>query len=275
MKKRMILIVVGVLVLVALCAGLPGLTSMFMDKQAQNAPVFNDIHPVEQISDTDTLTMLERLWLYSNGKSVDIKPANATKTEAEIKKCVEAFLSPCRAAGIYQDVTFLYPAVTTKLIYDVDDPSQTMIIWEYYATNFQTTADGQYFGETWAINVIVDDETGKVLSIRVDHHMVDEETGKVIPVQFDHYNVSHSIKDIWERNKKRIEPLEKLYFAQLGWTEQAEAAKASPQNYEYLERDTGVTEMHYTFADSTHGVKINLFVSDADTFRITVEKLKA
>lgn len=273
MKKRMISVIAATVAVAILCAGLPSLSAMLMDKTGENAPVFSDIHPVEQ--DTGEQSVLQKLWLYSNGKSMDIKPANATKTEAEIKKCVEAFLSPCCAAGIYQDVTFLYPAVTTKLIYDVDDPSQTMIVWEYYATNFQTTADGQYFGETWAINVIVDDETGKVLSIQVDHRMVDEETGKVIPVQFDHYNVSHSIKDIWERNKKRIEPLEKLYFAQLGWTEQAEAAKASPQNYEYLERDTGVTEMHYTFADSTRGVKINLFVSGADTFRITVEKLKA
>ena len=60
-----------------------------------------------------------------------------------------------------------------------------------------------------------------------------------------------------------------LYFAQLGLSEAAKAAK-----YEYLERDTGVTEAHYTFADSAHGVKIDFSVSGADAFRIAVEKLK-
>ena len=273
MKKRIFLIIAGVLV--ALCAGLPGFTALLMDKQAQSAPVFNDILPAEQASDRDTLSTLDRLWLYGNGKSVDIKPANATKTEDEIKKCVETFLDPCRAAGIYQGVTFLSPTLTTKLIYNVDDPSQTMIVWEYYATDFQTTADRQLFGETWAINVIVDDETGKVISVQVDHYVVDEETGKVVSVLFDHYNVSYSINELWERNKKRIEPLVDLYFAQLGLQEAAKAAKASPENYEYLERDTGVTETHYTFADSTRGVEISFAVSGADTFRITVKKLKA
>lgn len=268
MKKRMFLIIAGVLV--ALCAGLPGLTALFMDKQAQSTPVFNDIRPAEQASDTDGLSMVDRLWLYCNGKSVAVKPANAIKTEDEIKKCVEAFLEPCCAAGIYQDVTFLYPTVTTKLIYDVDDPSQTMIVWEYCATDFQTGEDSRLFGETWAINVIVDDETGKVISVRVDHCMVDEETGKVVSVQFD-----YSAKDIWERNKKRIEPLMELYFAQLGLLEAAKAAKDSPRNYEYLDRDTGVTEAHYTFADSTHGVKISFAVSGADTIRITVKKPEA
>lgn len=272
MKKRMISVIAATVAVAILCAGLPSLTAILMDKKGENAPVFSNIHPVEQ--ETGAQSVLQRLWLYSSGKSVDIKPANATKTETEIKKCVEAFLYPCRAAGIYQAVTFLNPTVTTKLIYDVDDPSQTIIVWEYYATNFRTAADRQHLGETWAINVIVDDETGKVLSVRVDHHMVDSETGKIIPVQFDQYDVSHSAKDIWERNKKRIEPLMDLYFAQLGWTEQAEAAKASPKNYEYLEQDTGVTEVHYTFADSTRGVKINFAVNGADAFRIAVEKLK-
>ncbi len=258
MKKRIISAIAATVAMAILCAGLPSLTAIFMEKQGKNAPFFNDMHPVEQVSDTDTLPMLEKLWLYDNGKSVNIKPANATKTELEIKKCGEAFLYPCRANGIYQVVTFAHPTMTTNLIYDMDDPSRSMIVWEYYATNFQTTADGQYLGETRTINVIVDDETGKILSVR-----------------FDHYNVSYSTKDIWERNRKRIEPLMDLYFAQLGLLEAAKAVKASPQNYEYLERDTGVTEVHYTFADSTHGVKIIFATSGKDSFQISVEKLKA
>ena len=273
MKKRIVLAIAATVAVALLCAGLPGLTAILMDKKGENTPVFSNIHPAEQ--ETGEQSVLQKLWLHSNGKSVDIKPANATKTEDEIKKCMEAFLNPCCEAGVCRSVTFRNPTLTTKLIYDVNNPSQTMIVWEYQATDFQTAADGQYFGETWLINAIVDDQSGKVISLRVDHYIVDEETGKTVPFQLDYYNMSYSAKEIWEQNKKRIEPLMDLYFAQLGLSEAAKAVKTSPENYEYLERDTGVTEAHYTFADSARGVKINFSVNGADTFRITVEKLKA
>lgn len=258
MKKRVISIVAGAVVLVALCAGLPKLTAMLMDKQAENTPVFNDIRPVEQTTDTDTLSMLDRLWLYGNGKSVDVNGANATKTENEIKKCVETFLYPCRAAGIYQGVTFPSPTLTAKLIYDVDDPSRSMIVWEYYAVKFQTTIDGQQLGEMRTINVIVDDETGKILS-----------------VLFDHYNVSYSQNDIWQRNKKRVEPLAELYFAQLELTELAQAAEASPEKYSFLEEQgENETEVHYILEEPDCGVKLIFAASGLDAFRVSVEKTK-
>ena len=260
MKKRMILLIVATVAVAILCAGLPSLTARLMDKTGENAPFFSNIHPVEQDTDQETgeQSMLEKLRLYGNGKSVDIKPANATKTELEVKKCVEAFLYPCQASGVYQTVTFPSPTLTAKLIYDVDDPSQSMIVWHYYGLKFRTTTDGQQLGEMQTMDVIVDDETGKILS-----------------VTFGHYNVSYSTKDIWERNKKRIEPLEKLYFAQLGLLEAAKAAKASPETYSVHEQqETYETEVHCTIEDSHCSVKLILAAGGKDAFRITVEKLK-
>ena len=255
-KLKICLFAAGALVLALLCAGLPKLTAMLMDRQVEKTPDYNIIRPVALEMQEEELSMLAKLSLYINGSRVSVKAERATKTPDEIRACVEQFLSQCQARGIYQGMNLSNMTVTPNMVYNAKDPTKCIIVWRCYATQTGPGKSDLGPGELWRLtDVAVDDETGKILSI-----------------SFDHYNVSYSQDGIWERNRNRVEPLADLYFAQLGLTEKAEMAKASPEKYyDYLEIDMGVTEVYYTFLDPDCGaVRICFLVGGVDTFRITM-----
>ncbi len=258
-KLKICLFAAGALALALLCAGLPVLTAMLMDQQVEKTPDYNTIRPIElEFNEgASTLSMLAKLSLYINGNSVSVKAERATKTPDEIRACVEQFLSQCQARGIYQGMKLSGMTVTPHMVYNANDPTKCIIVWRCYATQ---TGPGQSASGQKELRQLTD-------------VAVDDETGKILSISFDHYNVSYSQADIWERNRNRVEPLADLYFAQLGLTEKAETAKASPDKYyDYLEVDMGVTEVYYTIFDPDCGaVRICFLVGGVDTFRIYVE----
>ena len=255
-KLKIFLLATGAIALALLCAGLPALTAMLMDQRVEKAPDYNTIRPVALEMQDAELSVLAKLSLYINGSRVSVKEERATKTPDEIRTCVEQFLSQCQVRGICQGMNLSGMTVTPNMVYNAIDPTKYIIVWRCYAT--QTGPEQSASGQKelrQLTDVAVDDETGKILSI-----------------SFDHYNVPYSQDGIWERNRNRVEPLAQLYFAQLGLTEQADAAKAEPEKYyDYLEMDMGVTEVYYTILDPDCGaVRICLVVGGVDTFRITM-----
>lgn len=257
-KLKVILLLIATLALVILCACLPKLTAVYIDGEAENVAVYRDMQPVElEVKEgTTAFSMLEKLSLYANGQSVDIKSANATKEEAEIKTCVETFLDKCQATGIYEGIDPSSATISTKLVYDVADPAKSLVVWRYYATKLESAKDSQtQQTEIRGLDVIVDDETGKILS-----------------VSFEHYGAGYSQDGIWDRNRKRVNLLADLYFAQLELSEKADIAEASMGKlYEYVETDAGMTQVHYTILDpACGGIKITFEVGGVDNFRATV-----
>lgn len=257
-KLKTILLCVATLALVILCASLPRLTAIIADKKAEKAPVYKAIQPIslEVQEGSEAFSMLEKLSLYANGQSLIVKSTKATKTEDQIKACVEAFMSRCQASEIYQGFQPSSATVTTKFVYDVGDSSKSIIVWRYYATMLEPIKDSpMQETELRALDVIVDDETGKILS-----------------VSFDHYGVGYNQDGLSERNRSRVEPLIDMYFSQLGLLEKAEIAEASMGKlYEYTETDLGVTEVHYTILDPACGtIKITFAVGGVDAFQVIV-----
>lgn len=246
-KQKIILTVAAALGLVLLCASLPKLTAMFIDGQAGNSPVYNDIRPVEmELQDgKDTLPILGKLYLCANGKNMSIEPFHAQKTEDEIIACVDALMDACQEAGFYQSFTPSDEVLSTKLVYDVGDPSNSIIVWTYFAFKSDPM-------ET--LEIMIDDETGKIFSITYRHPG------------------TWTLDGIWERNKKILDSFTDLYFAQLGLSGNAEAAEAAPGTlYEYAEVDFGVTEVYYTLSDPTYGtVQITFNAGGGGTFLVQI-----
>jgi len=255
-KLRSILAVAVTLGLVLLCAGLPNFSALLIRQKTGKTPVYKDIPPVELDFNQEEkpLSMLAKLSLYLNGQRVDVKPANATRTEEEIETRVKAFLSQCEQAGVHGSFQHPRPSVSTQVVYDVSNPAKSMIVWRYSGVALgPLKADNSQSYEMHVLDVTVDDESGRILAITLNH-----------------YNVSYSENGIWSRNRKRVEALTDLYFAQLGLTQMAELAEASPDKlYEYMEVDMGVTEVYYTILDPDCGaLKILFLVGGVDTFRI-------
>ena len=245
-KLKIFLAVVAALGMVLLCANLPRLTATFIDAQAGNSPVYNDIHSVELElkEEKDMLPIFGKLSLCATGETAYIEEFHAQKTEKEIKDYVYTFMDACQRAGFYQNFTPSTEVVRTWLLYDVGDPSNAIVIWTYFA----------FLGDPCQeLEIMIDDETGKILSLA-----------------YEIYNVPYSTDGIWERNRKIVEPLADLYFEHLGLSEYAEAAEAAPGTlYRYMEIDFGVTDVYYTLSDPTYGTLEVLFdVGGAGTFRV-------
>lgn len=263
MKKLKVIVLLAVgLALVLLCANLPKLIGRYAAQQGEKMSVANGqptvvTHPPATEADTGEkgFSVLGKLGMYLNGENVDTQPAKAVRTVSQIKACVEGFMAQCLTAGIYQGMEPAEVTVTPQMFYLADDPSRSVILWRYYAT--QTGPGKSEYGP----------EELRVLDV-----MVDDETGMILSASFDHYYTSFAKDDIYERNKQRAEPLTDLYFAQLGLTQRAEAAEAEPDKYyDYMETDMGVTDVLYTMIDPDCGVvKILFTLGGVDTFRINI-----
>lgn len=256
-KLKIILSLAATVTLVLLCAGLPKLVSVLVDVRAGKKPVYNNMQSVElELNEANgNLPIMAKLSLWANGKTMTISAASATKTEDEIKFCAEEFMDSCRKAGLYQGFTPEKETVSTKLIYDVSDSSKSMVVWRYFAYRNEPKA--------------ADAETSEVRTLEL---MIDDETGKVLSVTYDHYGIEYSQDDIWEQNRKRASQLTDLYFTHLGLVDSLGNAKDSLEIvYEYLQMDMGVTEVRYTISDPTWGtVPVYFVVGQTDTFRVII-----
>lgn len=257
-KLKIILSLAATVTLVLLCASLPKLVSVLVDVRAGKKPVYNNMQSVElELNEANgNLPIMAKLSLWANGKTMTISAAGATKTEEEIKFCAEEFMDSCRKAGLYQYFTPEKETVSTKLIYDVSDSSKSMVVWRYFAYRNEPKA--------------VDAETSEVRTLEL---LIDDETGKVLSVTYDHYGIAYSQDDAyWEQNRKRASLLTNLYLTHLGLIDSYGNTMDSREIvYGYQEVDMGVIEGSCTVSDPTWGtVSINFVVGGVDTFRVII-----
>ena len=94
---------------------------------------------------------------------------------------------------------------------------------------------------------------------------LDDETGQILCITYSNYQ-KYSMKGVWERNKTVADAFTDIYFAQLGLLDTADEVENTATDvgsiYDYNEVDGGVTEVIYTFEDSTYGKFIVHFTVD-------------
>ena len=257
MKKLKIVLALTVTVcFVLLWASMPKLMASVMD--GVDAAVQYKDAPAAEAGGDSGLTLLQKMSLCAHGESIDVSPMNAKRTEEEIVTSVTEFLSACEEMGCYIPFQTSSVQLTTKLVYSVEDNAKAFLLWSYYACKRGPVAGLLEEGETKLVELLVDDQTGKILYIYSER-----------------YNGTYNAyRDTAANNRARTAKLTDLYFSQLGLQDLAEKAEALPGALYYCrELANGVTDTYYAMGGPGFDT-FYVFVESGckDVFLITLEK---
>lgn len=215
--------------LLAVFALLPKMAASVQDHVTINHFGYSQMQQVQlNLSEKkETIPMMGKLSMLSHIEAVDIDYSQTSMTEEEVYAAAEDWMGDYEEAGIFQwfDITFrsAYP----KLGIDMTDAKNYLVFWTVTYTNQNSPHQ--------SLMMDIDDETGKILSIRY--------------AVFD----SYSMDGVWKRNQLLADAFTEIYFAQLGMTEAKEYAQSTKTGYEYSARDGGVSSALYRLEDAAYG----------------------
>ena len=209
MKKALIFLTI---LLVLLGGGMPWIVSAVQDNALLHHSGYCDIDAIQL--DFSERSMADKLSLLSYSQPVDITHTQATMTQEEVFAAVEREMAQYEDAGIFQWFEITRRTAQPKLGIDVNDVNHYLVYWTVTYINKKDPSR--------SLIVDLDDESGKILSIRYE--------------VYDTY----SMDGVWERNRATMDAFTEIYFSQLDVT---------PPDYEYFERDGGVSSALYRFEE--------------------------
>ena len=209
MKKVLIFLTI---LLVLLGGGMPWIVSAVQDNALLHHSGYRDIEYIQL--DFSDRSMADKLSLLSHSQPVDVTHTQATMTQEEVFAAVEREMAQYEDAGIFQWFEITRRTAQPKLGIDVNDVNRFLVYWTVTYINKKDPSR--------SLVVDLDDESGKILSIRYE--------------VYDTY----SMDGVWERNRATIDAFTEIYFSQLDVT---------PSDYEYFERDGGVSSAMYHFEE--------------------------
>ena len=209
MKKALIFLTI---LLLLLGGGMPWIVSAVQDNALLHHSGYCDIDAIQL--DFSERSMADKLSLLSRSQPVDITHTQATMTQEEVFAAVEREMAQYEDAGIFQWFEITRRTAQPKLGIDVNDVNHYLVYWTVTYINKKDPSR--------SLVVDLDDESGKILSIRYE--------------VYDTY----SMDGVWDRNRATMDAFTEIYFSQLDVT---------PPNYEYFERDGGVSSALYRFEE--------------------------
>ena len=209
MKKALIFLTV---LLLLLGGGMPWIVSAVQDNALLHHSGYRDIDAIQL--DFAERSMADKLSLLSHSHPVDITHTQATMTQEAVFAAVEREMAQYEDAGIFRWFETTRQTAVPKLGIDVNDVNRFLVYWTVTYINKKDPSR--------SLMVDLDDETGKILSIRYE--------------VYDTY----SMDGVWERNRATMDAFTEIYFSQLDVT---------PPDYEYFERDGGVSSALYRFEE--------------------------
>ena len=209
MKKALIFLTI---LLLLLGGGMPWIVSAVQDNALLHHSGYCDIDAIQL--DFSERSMADKLSLLSRSQPVDITHTQATMTQEEVFAAVEREMAQYEDAGIFQWFEITRRTAQPKLGIDVNDVNHYLVYWTVTYINKKDPSR--------SLVVDLDDESGKILSIRYE--------------VYDTY----SMDGVWERNRATMDAFTEIYFSQLDLT---------PRDYEYFERDGGVSSALYHFEE--------------------------
>ena len=222
MKKALIFLTI---LLLLLGGGMPWIVSAVQDNAMLNHSDYSEITAIQL--DFSERSMADKLSLLSHSQPVDITHTQATMTQEEVFVAVEREMAQYEDAGIFQWFEITRRTAQPKLGIDVNDVNHYLVYWTVTYINKKDPSR--------SLVVDLDDESGKILSIRY--------------CVYDTY----SMDGVWERNRATMDAFTEIYFSQLDVT---------PPDYEYFERDGGVSSALYHFEE----LAIEFFAEGAGGF---------
>ena len=209
MKKALIFLTI---LLLLLGGGMPWIVSAVQDNALLHHSGYRNIDAIQL--DFSERSMADKLSLLSYSQPVDITHTQATMTQEEVFTAVEREMAQYEDAGIFQWFEITRRTAQPKLGIDVNDVNHYLVYWTVTYINKKDPSR--------SLVVDLDDESGKILSIRYE--------------VYDTY----SMDGVWERNRATMDAFTEIYFSQLDVT---------PPDYEYFERDGGVSSALYRFEE--------------------------
>lgn len=209
MKKALIFLTI---LLVLLGGGMPWIVSAVQDNALLHHSGYCDIDAIQL--DFSERSMADKLSLLSRSQPVDITHTQATMTQEEVFAAVEREMAQYEDAGIFQWFEITRRTAQPKLGIDVNDVNHYLVYWTVTYIN----------------------KTDPSRSLMVD---LDDESGKILSIRYEVYD-TYSMDGVWDRNRATMDAFTEIYFSQLDVT---------PPNYEYFERDGGVSSALYRFEE--------------------------
>ena len=236
------LLILLTILLLAGFAALPVIAASLQDNRVVNQSGYQQMQTMklDYGNEKETLPIMGKLALFTIMQTIDIDASQASMTEEEAFLAAETQMKAYEEAGIFQWFDVPLRSATPKLGIDPNDATNYVVFW--------TVTYISEKGQKQTLLLDIDDETGKILSIR---HEVYE---------------AYSMDGVWERNKKIMNAFTDIYFSQLGMTEAKKYAETEA-GFEYYERDGGVSNALYSFGDVTYGeISIDFYVEGAGGF---------
>lgn len=162
MKKWItpLLLLLTVLLLTGL-AFLPTVAGLLQDAQSNNAPSSSPLHSITPFpSDKDPdLTVAQKLTILLDCETNTIVPALASMTEGEVQATVLEHLQPYIEAEVFSLWNHIKFFCHPMIAISVQDPSHYLLYWSVSISGVSDDNGKQ------AISMVVDDETGMLLTI--------------------------------------------------------------------------------------------------------------
>lgn len=244
-RTKVPLLILITVILLAIGAMLPAIAAALQDGITGAHSGYSHLQAVKPVPSENrhSLSMLEKLALLSRGETVDIDESQATMTTDEVYAAAETHMEAYINAGIFQWFDWTYRSAQPKLGIDLNNTSQYTVYWTVTFLNKKDPSR--------SLLLDIDDETGKILSIKNAVYR------------------TYCLTGVWERNREVAETFSDLYFTQLGIRDKAASIKASGDKYQYAELDGEVSCAKYLFEDPVCGeIIVELYIEGPGGFYI-------
>lgn len=193
LKNTLILLLSAALI--ALGAALPEITAALADRETvsrsgtRKIPTFA-LDIADGNGEPRSLSAAGKIDLLRDGRVINISENEARMTEAEVNAAAEAAMAAYIDAGIFEWFDYTAWNVQPKLCVDPDTPENYSIFW--------------------MVTIINENEPYQSLGMDID-----DETGKVYSIRYDVYG-EYQLDGVWERNYAVMDTLVHVYLTQLG-----------------------------------------------------------
>lgn len=233
-KIRITILLLMTALLLAAGAVLPGIVAAVQEDGQMNEVGYSPIQSVELklTEEQESLPMLGKLSLFNDGGLYAVSEDEAAMTREDVREAVERELAHYYEWEMipynWVDSSFI---ATPYLAYGTDNDAMYSIFWEV-----AIYCDSE---NSFSLNLYVDDETGKILSLHFD---------SVWPLEIYDLQVY-------------LDLFHQIYFESLGMTESAEYWENNGLVEDISQNSGGIPAVRYTFGDMIYGeVNVEFYV---------------
>lgn len=239
--KTWLILLITILLILGI-ASLPVLTAAALDRNHLNKPGSREMASIalDLSGERQALSPAGKIDLLSRGKTIGITEREASRTAAEINGALEEQMDAYVAAGIFEWFGYTSWIAQPYLCVDLEEPDNYSIFW----------------------SVTIVNENKPYQSLGVD---LDDETGKIYSIRYDVYG-EYDLDGVWERNAATLDAFAHIYLDQLDFMEDPQ--NMGP-NMEYGELDGEVLCGAFSMKDQEYGeIGIEFYTTGSGGFWI-------